>query len=89
MSEEVASPYHFRLLRRKGVANECRACKKQISSGQLCHTIVVRWMQESNHLDFCQECYHKHIEQYFKAQDNTTTSTKQPGFLEFLSKLGA
>jgi hypothetical protein len=83
-------PYRFRLLHRQAsISNECRACKKQISSGQLCHTIVVRWMQEFNDLDFCQECYDKYIQQYFKAHEDFTTSAEQPGFFEFLSKLGA
>ena len=45
-------------------------------------------MEEFNHLDFCQECYGKYIQQYFKAQD-VTTSSEQPEFFQFLSKLGA
>ncbi len=85
---EAAKPYRFRLLHRQGVSNECRACAKQISSEQVCHTIVVRWMQEFNNLNFCDECYNKYIQQYFKARD-FITSTEQPGFLEALSKLGA
>jgi hypothetical protein len=85
---EMAMPYRFRLLHRKGISSECRACRKQISSGQLRHTIIVRWMQEFNQLDFCQECYNKYIQQYFKAQD-FITSVEQPGFFEALSKLEA
>ena len=81
-------PYRFRLLRRRGIASECQACGKQIPSEQLCHTIVVRWMQEFNDLDFCQACYDNRIQQYFKAQD-FTTSTEQPELLEYLSKLSA
>ena len=85
---EVAMPYRFRLLHRKGISSECRACRKQISSGQLRHTIIVRWMQEFNQLDFCQECYNKYIQQYFEAQD-FITSAEQPEFFEALSKLEA
>jgi hypothetical protein len=85
---EMAMPYRFRLLHRKGISSECRACRNQISSGQLRHTIIVRWMQEFNQLDFCQKCYNKYIQQYFKAQD-FITSAEQPGFFEALSKLDA
>jgi hypothetical protein len=85
---EMAIPYHFSLVHRHGTSSECRACRKQISLDQYFHTIVVRWEQEFNHLDFCQECYGKYIQQYFKAQD-FTTSTEQPGLFEFLSRLGA
>jgi hypothetical protein len=84
---EMAMPYRFSLIHRQGVSDGCVGCRKQIRSEHLCHTIVVRWMQEINHLDFCQECYDNCIQQYFKAQD-FTTSTEQPGFLESLSKLG-
>jgi hypothetical protein len=45
-------------------------------------------MQEFNDLDFCQACYDNRIQQYFKAQD-FTTSTEQPELLEYLSKLSA
>ena len=84
----MAMPYHFRLVHRRGTSSECRACKNQIASGHIFHTIVVRWEQEFNELDFCQVCYYNHIQQYFKSQ-GSTTSSEQPGLLEFLTKLGA
>jgi hypothetical protein len=85
---QMAIHYHFRLVHRRNTSSECRACRNQIPSDHVFHTIVVRWEQEINELDFCQTCYDNHIQQYFKTQDSTI-STEQPGLLEFLSKLGA
>ena len=79
-------PYHFRLVYSHGTSSECRACRNPIPSDQDLHTIVVRWEQEFNELVFCQACYDNHIQKYFKSRDSTT-STEQPGLLEFLSKL--
>jgi hypothetical protein len=79
-------PYHFSLVHRRRTSGECRACGNLISSDQLFHTIVVKWEQEFNELDFCQACYNKYIQQYFKSR-NSTTSTEEPRLLEFLSKL--
>jgi hypothetical protein len=84
----MAMPYHFWLVHRRGTFSECRACRNQIPSDYAFHTIVVRWEQEFNELDFCQACHDNHIQQFFKSQDSTI-STEQPGLLEFLSKLGA
>jgi hypothetical protein len=82
---QMAMPYHFSLAQRRGTSSECRACKNLIPSDQAFHTIVVRWEQEYNELDFCQACYDNHIQQYFNSRDSVT-STEQPGLLEFLSK---
>ena len=84
----VDMPYRFRLLHRQGFSIECRVCRNQISSERVCHTIIVTWMEEFNHLDFCEECYNKLIQQYFRAQD-VTTSTEHPELLEALTKLDA
>ena len=84
---EMAMPYHFSLVyRRSTTSSECRACRNPISSDQDFHTIVVRWEQEFNELDFCQTCYENYIQKYFESRD-FTISTEQPGLLEFLSKL--
>ena len=86
---EMAMPYHFSLVRRRSTSSDgCRACRNPISLGQDFHTIVVRWEQEFNELDFCQTCYENHIQKYFESRD-FTLSTEQPGLLEFLSKLDA
>lgn len=82
---ESAMPYNFSLAHRHGTSSECRACRKPIPSDQGFHTIVVRWEQEFNELDFCQACYDNHIQKYFKSRD-FTTSTEQPELLKFLSK---
>ena len=80
-------PYHFSLVyRRSTTSSECRACRNPIYSDQDFHTIVVRWEQEFNELDFCQTCYENYIQKYFEFKD-FTISTEQPGLLEFLSKL--
>jgi len=83
---EIDMPYRFRLRSRQGISSECRGCRKPICSEQFCHSIVVRWMQEINHLDFCQECYDNRIQPHFGDQDSTTSS-EQPGFLGSLSRL--
>src|ERR687893_648009 len=83
---EMALPYNFSLVHRRSTSSECRACKNPIASDQDFHTIVVRWEEEFNELDFCQACYENHIEKYFKSRD-LTVSTEQPGLLEFLSNL--
>jgi hypothetical protein len=85
---EMAAPYHFGLVHRRGVSSKCRACRNLISSDQSLHTIVVRWEEEFNELDFCQTCYDNHIQNYFEFKD-LAVSTEQPGLLEFLSKLDA
>ena len=84
----MAAPYHFSLVHRRSTSSECRACRNPISLDQDFHTIVVRWEQEFNELDFCQTCYENHIQKYFESQD-FTISTEQPGLLEFLSELEA
>lgn len=85
---ELAKPYNFSLVNRRGTSSECRACRNWISSDQDLHTIVVRWEQEFNELDFCQACYNNHLQKYFESKD-FTISTEQPGILEFMSKLNA
>ena len=85
---EMAMPYRFSLVHRHGTSSECRACRNLIPSDQDFHTIVVRWEQEFNELDFCQACYDNHIQKYFESRDSTI-STEQLGLLEFLSKLNA
>ena len=79
-------PYNFRLVHRRSTSSECRACGNPISSDQDFYTIIVRWEEEFNELDFCQVCYDNHIERYFESGD-FTISTEQSGLLEFLSKL--
>ena len=79
-------PYHFNLVHRSGTFGECRSCKKLIQPNQLLHTIVVRWEQELNELDFCQACYTNHLQQYFTFQ-GSVSSNEQPEILQFLSKL--
>jgi hypothetical protein len=81
-------PYRFTLVHRDGTSSECRACRNPIPSDQALHTIVVRWEQEFNQLNFCQACYNNHIQKYFQPR-YSTTSTEQPALLEFLSKLDA
>jgi hypothetical protein len=89
MSEMAAAPYHFSLVvYRRGTSSECRACRNPIPSDQDFHTIVVRWEEEFNELDFCKTCYDNHIQKYFEFKD-FTASTEQPGLLEFLSKVDA
>ena len=83
---EMALPYNFSLVHRCSTSSECRACRNPIASDQDFHTIVVRWEEEFNELDFCQACYDDHIEKYFKSSD-LTISTEQPGLLGFLSNL--
>ncbi len=83
---EMAPPYNFSLVHRRSTSSECRACRNPVASDQDFHTIVVRWEEEFNELDFCQACYDNHIEKYFKSRD-LTISTEQPGLLEFLSNL--
>ena len=83
---EMAQPYNFSLVHRRSTSSECRACRNPIASDQDFHTIVVRWEEEFNELDFCQACYDDHIEKYFKSSD-LTISTEQPGLLGFLSNL--
>ena len=85
---EMAAPYHFSLVHRRGVSSKCRACRNPISSDQSLHTIVVRWEEEFNELDFCQTCYDNYLQKYFGSRD-FTVSTEQPGILEFMSKLRA
>ena len=85
---EMAMPYHFSLVHRHSTSSECRACRNPILSEQNFHTVVVRWEQELNELDFCQACYDNHIQKYFESGD-FTISTEQPELFEFLSKLGA
>jgi hypothetical protein len=85
---ETAMPYHFSLVHRRSASSECRASRNVIPSDQNFYTIVVRWEQEFNELDFCQSCYDNHIQKYFESRD-FTISTEQPGLLEFLSKLDA
>ena len=85
---ESAMPYNFSLAHRHGTSSECRACRNPIPSDQGFHTIVVRWEEEFNELDFCQTCYDNHIQNYFEFKD-LAVSTEQPGLLEFLSKLDA
>jgi hypothetical protein len=86
---ETAMPYNFSLVHRRSTSSECRACRNPISSDQSFHTIVVRWEEEFNDLDFCQACYDNHIEKYFESGDLTISTTEQSGLLEFLSKLDA
>jgi hypothetical protein len=83
---EMAQPYNFSLVHRRSTSSQCRACRNPVASDQDLHTIVVRWEEELNELDFCQACYDNHIEKYFKSRD-LTISTEQPGLLEFLSNL--
>lgn len=83
---EMAGPYHFGLIHRRSTSTKCRACRNPISSDQDFHTIVVRWEEEFNELDFCQTCYDNHIQKYFTSSD-FTISTEEPGLLEFLSKV--
>ena len=85
---EMAAPYHFSLVHRRSVSSECRACRNPISSDQSLRTVVVRWEEEFNELDFCQTCYDNYLQKYFKSRD-FTVSTEQPGILEFMSKLNA
>ncbi len=85
---DMAAPYHFSLVHRLSIPTECRACRNRISSDQDFHTIVVRWDEEFNELDFCQTCYNNYIQRYFEACD-FIISTEQPGLLEFLSKIDA
>jgi hypothetical protein len=85
---QMAIPYHFSSVHRRGTSSECRACRNPIRSEQDIHTIIVRWEQEFNELDFCQACYDNYIQQYFKSL-NSTVSTEEPRLLEFLSKLDA
>jgi anti-sigma-K factor RskA len=85
---ELAKPYNFSLVHRRGTSTECRACRNRISSDQDFYTIVVRWEEEFNELDFCQTCYDNHLQKYFESRD-FTVSTEQPGILEFMSKLNA
>jgi hypothetical protein len=85
---EWAMPYNFSLVHRRGTSSECRACRNPISSDQDFYTIVVRWEEEFNELDFCQTCYDNHLQKYFESRD-FTVSTEQPGILEFMSKLNA
>ena len=85
---EMAQPYNFSLVHRRSTISECRACRTPISSDQDFITIVVRWEEEFNELDFCQACYDNHIGKFFKSRD-LTISTEQPGLLEFLSALDA
>ena len=85
----MAMPYHFSSVDRHCTSSsKCRACRNLIPSDQDCHTIVVRWEQEFNELDFCQACYDNHIQKYFESGDSIV-STEQPGLLDFLSKLDA
>lgn len=83
---KIAMPYHFRLVRRHDTCSQCRACGKQIHSDQLFYTIVVRWENEFNEMDFCQVCYTNYIQRYFKFQ-HPISSTDQPELLNFLSNL--
>ncbi len=85
---KMAAPYHFSLLHRCSTSTECRACRNRISSDQDFHTIIVRWEEEFNELDFCQRCYDNHIQKYFEFHD-FAVSIEQPGLLEFLSKIDA
>jgi anti-sigma-K factor RskA len=85
---EMAAPYQFSLVHRSSTSSKCRACRNPISSDQEFYTIVVRWEEEFNELDFCKTCYDNHIQKYFKSRD-FTISTEQPGLLEFLSTLDA
>lgn len=82
----MAAPYHFSIVHRHGTSTECRACRNGISSDQDFHTLIVRWEEEFNELDFCQSCYNIYIQKYFESRD-FTISTEQLGLLEFLSKL--
>ena len=82
---EMTSPYHFGLVHRSSTSSECRACRNAIFPDQDLHTIVVKWEQEFNELDYCQACYDNHIQKYFKFKD-FTVSTDHPRLLEFLSK---
>ena len=86
MSEMAASPYHFSLVHRRSTCTECRACRNRISSDRDFHTIIVRWEEEFNELDFCQTCYINYVQKYFESRDFTIL-TEQPGLLEFLSTL--
>jgi anti-sigma-K factor RskA len=85
---EMAAPYQFSLVLRSSTSSECRACRNPISSDQDFYTIVIRWEEEFNELDFCKTCYDNHIQKYFKSRD-ITISTEQPELLEFLSTLDA
>ena len=49
---EMALPYNFSLVHRRSTSSECRACRNPIASDQDFHTIVVRWEEEFNELDF-------------------------------------
>ena len=84
----MAAPYRFNLVHRSNTPSECRACRNLISSDQDFYTIVVRWEEEFNELDFCKTCYDNDIQKYFESRD-FTISTEQPGLLEFLSTLDA
>ena len=86
MSEMAAAPYYFSIVKRHSTSTECRACRNRISSDQDFDTIIVKWEEEFNELDFCQACYNNYIQRYFESRD-FTISTEQPGLLEFLSKL--
>jgi len=83
---ETTMPYNFSLVHRRSISSECRACRNPISSDQSFHTIVVRWEEEFNDLDFCQACYDNRIEKYFESGD-FTISTNQSGLFDYLSKL--
>jgi hypothetical protein len=84
----LAMLYNFDSVQRRGTSSECRACRNPISSDHEFHTIVVRWEEEFNELDFCQTCYDNYLQKYFGSRD-FTVSTEQPGILEFMSKLRA
>jgi anti-sigma-K factor RskA len=85
---EMAAPYQFSLVLRRSTSSGCRACRNPISSDQDFYTIVVRWEEEFNELDFCKTCYDNHIQKYFESRD-FTISREQAGLLEFLSTLDA
>jgi hypothetical protein len=74
-------PYHFSLVHRRSTSSECRACRNPILSEQNFHTIVVRWEQEFNELDFVKHA----MIITFKSILNPMISLYQPSSQDYLN----